>query len=1128
MNFDFLKEQGAYYELFADACIEAEKIFATSPAMCAVGCRKALELAVKWVYAADSSISMPYKDNLASLLHEYSFKECLDERVWRPLLGINKLGNLAVHTDKLVKPADAALSLRSLFNFIDWIDYCYGANYVERSFDEKKIPAKGVPLSKQQVAAIKAQGTLVAKQEDEIKSLEAKLEAMAEQLASERAANQQSRTFNPEEISEFETRKRYIDWDLGLAGWSIGDDVVEEREVHGMPVEPGNNTGTGYIDYLLLGKDGRPLAILEAKRTSKSAQKGKQQARLYADCLQAEFGYRPLIFLSNGFDTFFIDDESGPERQVSGVFSRDDLQRIMNRRGSCQTLSSVPVNTDIAGGGANRYYQVEAIKRACANFDEGHRRGLLVMATGTGKTRVSAGLADVLMRANRVKNVLFLADRVALVSQAARAYQKYLPDTSRCNLCKNKEERDARIVFSTYPTILNAIDALRNDDGVRMYSPAHFDLIIVDEAHRSIFKKYRAIFDYFDALIVGLTATPANEVDRNTYDFFEVERGVPTYVYEYETATKQDHVLVPFLGIKTHTSFIDEGITYKDLSDEDKQIIEEDFEETGQDVPDYIANTQINSWVFNEKTVDNVLETLMEKGVRVNGGQDLGKTVIFAQNQKHARFIVERFGKLYPKLSGGYIKTVLHSDDYSHTVIDEFELKPQPVITVSVDMMDTGIDVPEIVNLVFFKKVRSKIKFWQMIGRGTRLCPGLEVDDPLDGRHTDKERFFIFDWCRNFEFFAENPNVVEGKVGSSLSETVFCRQATLVKDLQQSAFAADEYQNWRTDMVHEIHYQVVDLNEELVSVRLHRQAVERFKQESVYECLNDGDLGILIAEIAPLVHNDEADIDALRFDAFMYGFMCSLVEGRAISIHANRLVSISLALQEMVTIPQVKEKLPLLKQVTEDEFFDDVSALKLEKLRCELRELMRFIPRGLGRRDVITHLDDPVTNIEYGATATTGEDFTNYRLKVERYLRDYGNSLVIQKLHRNLPMTEYEFVELERIFTQELGTADDYERTYGETPFGLLVRQLVKLDHDAATEAFAEFINSQALNEQQISFVRKVVDYVVENGYMEPVALTQPPFDRPQSFVRMFTTEQQMSLVAIISRIKSNAENPAA
>ncbi len=1128
MNFDFLKKQGDYYNLFADACIEAEKIFATSPAMCAVGCRKALELAVKWVYAADSSISMPYKDNLASLLHEYSFKKCLDERVWRPLLGVNKLGNLSVHTEMKVTPADAVLSMRSLFNFVDWIDYCYGPDYEERTFDERKIPAKGVPLTKQQVAAIKAQGALVAKQEGEIKELEAQVASMKEELAAAREANEASRTFAPEEISEFETRKRYIDWDLTLAGWTLGEDVVEEREVHGMPVDPGNNTGTGYIDYLLLGKDGKPLALLEAKRTSKSAQKGGQQARLYADCLQAEFGYRPLIFLSNGFDTFFIDDEAGPERQVSGVFSRDDLQRMINRRGAKKTLTSVEVDTAIAGGGTNRYYQIEAIKRACANFDEGHRRGLLVMATGTGKTRVSAGLTDVLMRAGRVKNVLFLADRVALVSQALRSYQKYLPNTSRCNLCRNKDERDARIIFSTYPTILNAIDTVRNDEGVRMYTPAHFDLIIVDEAHRSIFKKYRAIFEYFDALVIGLTATPANEVDRNTYDFFEVERGVPTYVYEYETATEEDHVLVPFLGIKTHTSFIDEGITYDELSDEDKQTIEEDFEETGQDVPDYIANTQINSWVFNEDTVDNVLETLMEKGIRVNGGQDLGKTVIFAQNQKHARFIVERFGKLYPKFPGSYIKTVLHSDDYSHTAIDEFELKPLPVITVSVDMMDTGIDVPEIVNLVFFKKVRSKIKFWQMIGRGTRLCPGLEVDDPLDGRHVDKERFFIFDWCRNFEFFAENPKAAEGKIGTSLSETVFIREATLVKGLQQGAFADDVHRCWRTEMVHEIHYQVVDLNEELVSVRMHRQAVERFKQEKSYELLSDGDLGVLTTEIAPLVRNDEPDVDALRFDAFMYGFMCALVDGARITAFANRLLSISTSLQQIATVPQVKEKLPILEQVNSEGFFDSISVLKLEQLRQELRGLVRFIQIGPPRRDVITHLDDPVTGIEYGVAVLPGEDFADYRLKVERYLRDYGSSLVVQKLHRNLPMTEYEFAELERIFTEELGSADDYERAYGDTPFGLLVRKLVKLDHDAAMEAFAGFVNSQELNEQQISFIRKVVDYVVENGYIEPAALAQPPFDRPQSFVRMFNTEQQMGLIAVIKKIKQNAEEPAA
>lgn len=1129
MNFDFLKEQGDYYALFADACIEAEKIYSSSPAMCAIGCRKALELAVKWVYAADGSISMPYKDNLSSLLHEYSFKQCVDERVWRPLLGINKLGNLSVHTEKRVTSDEAMISLRALFGFIDWIDYCYGPNYKERFFDERIVPEKGAALTKEQIRIIKTTQSLVVKQDDEIKRLTEKLEEAQGELALLREQNTAERPFNPEEISEYETRKRYIDWDLELAGWTIGDSVVEEREVHGMPVEPGNMTGTGFVDYVMLGKDGKPLAILEAKRTSYSAQKGLEQARRYLDCLQAEFGYRPLAFLSNGFETMFIDDEEGSPRPVSGVFSRDDLQRILNRRGTTKALSSIPVDEKIAGGGTNRYYQVEAIKRVCANIEEGHRKSLLVMATGTGKTRVSAGLTDVLMRGGRVKNVLFLADRVALVKQAARAYQQYLPDTSRCNLCKNKDDRTERIVFSTYPTILNAIDTVRNDDDVRMYTPAHFDLIIVDEAHRSIFKKYKAIFEYFDALVVGLTATPANEVDRNTYDFFEVERGVPTYVYEYKVATEQDHVLVPYLGIETHTDFLDEGINYDELTDADKEIIEEDFEETGQDVPDHIANTQINSWVFNEDTVDSVLETLMEKGIRVNGGQDLGKTIIFAQNQKHARFIVERFGKLYSSYPGDYIKTVLHSDDYSHTIIDDFELKEHPIITVSVDMMDTGIDVPEIVNLVFFKKVRSKIKFWQMIGRGTRLCEGLEVLDPQDGLHENKERFFIFDWCRNFEFFRENPNVVEGKIGTLLSEVVFSRQAQLVKTFQEGAYADDDYQRLRSELVSQIHYCVVDLNEELVSVRLHRQAVERFKQEASYVFLTEVDLSTLKSEIAPLVHNDESDIDALRFDAFMYGFMCSLADGYRISSYANRLTSMALGLQQMITIPQIKEKLPYIQTITDEHFFDDISVIKLEEVRKELRGLIRFLVNvGPNRKDVITHLDDPVTMIEFDIQADPGENFADYKLKVERYIKDYGNSLVIQKLHRNKPMTSKEFEELERIFTQELGNADDYSRVYGDTPFGLLVRKLVKLDHDAAMSAFAEFINTEDLNEQQISFVHKVVNYVVENGYMDLSALNQPPFDRPQPFVRLFNTKQQTGLVAIIKSINSNAEKPAA
>lgn len=1129
-NFSFLKEQSGYYGLFADACIEAEKIFSTSPAMCAVGCRKALELAVKWVYAADSSISMPYKDNLSSLLHEYSFRKAVDERVWRRLIGVNKLGNLSVHTEKKVTPSDAILSLRSLFDFIDWIDYCYGPAYVERTFDEKKIPPKGVPLTREQVLAIKARESLLIQKDERVKKLEEQVAAMQAELAAAKTVNTAKRDFNPEEISEFETRKRYIDWDLELVGWTLGDDALEEYEVHGMPVEKGDFSGTGFIDYLLFGKDGKPLAIVEAKRTMYSADKGIQQARLYANCLQQKFGYRPPIFLTNGFETFFIDDDSAPMRHVSGVFSQDDLTRILERRRMTVPPTQIPVNKKIAGGGANRYYQLEAVKNVCANIEEGHRKSLVVMATGTGKTRVSAALTDVLMHSGHVKNMLFLADRVALVKQAKSAYKDYLPSYPLCNLCSNKDDRDARIVFSTYPTILNAIDSVQNEDGMRMYTPAHFDLIIVDEAHRSIFKKYRAIFEYFDALVVGLTATPANEVDRNTYDFFEVERGVPTYVYEYRTAVEEDHVLVPYDPIECHTSFLDEGITYDDLSDEDKETLEEDFEETGQDVPDRINENQINTWVFNEDTIDSVLETLMDKGLRIQSGERIGKTIIFAQNQRHARLIKERFGKLYPQLPGDFIKCVLHSEDYSQSVIEEFGNpdKNIPGITVSVDMMDTGIDVPEVLNLVFFKKVRSKIKFWQMIGRGTRLCPGLAVVDPLDGPHDDKERFFIFDWCRNFEFFNENPTAIEGKLVVSLSERVFIRQAQLAKALQDAAFSTEGYQGWRTELVTTLQSQINELNEKLVSVRLKRRAVEKFRQPSAFIALSDGDLAELAIDVAPLIHNDETDIDALRFDALMYGYMCALVEGQRTTSWQGKLVSIAAALSSVATIPQVKEKLPYIQHVINEQFFADIDLLKLEEVRKELRKLIKFIAGGTGRKDVRTHLDDPVTNIVHGTATLPEENFENYRLKVEHYLQERADLLVIHKLRHNIAMTVYEFEELERIFTHELGNADDYRKAYGDTPFGLLVRKVAHLDREAAMEAFADFINAEGVTPAQIDFVHKIVDYIVENGYMEPAALAKPPFDRPQSFVRMFSGKQQGELVAIINGIKNNATKPAA
>lgn len=1127
MNFDFLKREDGYYGLFADACIEAERVFPASPAMCAVGCRKALELAVKWVYAIDDSISMPYRDNLSSLLHERTFVKAVDERVWRKLVGINKLGNLSVHTERVVTPQDAVLALRSLFEFTDWIDYCYGPEYIERSFDEKKIPKKGLQLTAAQIRTIKSREALLSQKDEEIKRLEEELKKMSSWATQAKEENKQQRDFNPEELSEFETRRRYVDWDLALAGWTLDKNAIRERKVQGMPIEPGNNTGNGYVDYLLTGKDGKPLAIVEAKKTTYSEQKGLKQARLYADCLEREFGYRPPIFLTNGFSTLFVDDENGAPRQVSGIFSQDDLQRLLNRRGTTVKPTGLAVNEAIAGGG-KRYYQVEAVQHVCANIEEGHRKSLLVMATGTGKTRVSAALVDVLMRSGHVKNVLFLADRVALVRQAKHAYQNYLPNASLCNLCSNKEERNARVVFSTYPTIMNAIDKERNEDGDRMFTPAHFDLIIVDEAHRSIFKKYRAIFDYFDSLVVGLTATPANEVDRNTYDFFDVERGVPTYVYEYRTATEVDHVLVPYYGIETHTDFIDDGITYDDLSPEEREQFEDDFEEAGQEAPSEVGEEEINKWVYNEGTIDSVLITLMEKGIHTQGGQELGKTVIFAQNQKHARYIVERFGELYPSLPGDYIQAVIHSDDYAHAIIDDFELKNRPVIAVSVDMLDTGVDVPEIVNLVFFKKVRSKIKFWQMIGRGTRLCEGLDVMDPLSGPSEDKERFFIFDWCRNFQFFRENPKLVEGKLVVSVAEQVFARQAELAMLFQESTFADDEYQTWRAQLVETMRSQVVALNDELFTVRQHRREVEIYRRVESYTVLSAVSLAELKDPISMLIINDESDLGALRFDNIMYGYMLALCKSQRVEVYKSRVVMMANKLCSLASVPQVNEQMSFIKRVADGQMLDGASLLTLEDIRKKLRSLVKFILGGQDRRDVITHLNDPVTQITYGVVTDMSEDFEDYKLKVERYFKDYSDNLVIHKLRTNKPMTESEFAQLEHIFTCELGNAEDYATAYGNTPFGILVRSIVHLDRDAANEAFAEFLNDQSLNEQQINFVKRVVEYVVKFGFMEPGDLNRPPFTHPRSFMQIFDERQQMALVTVIKTIKENAVSPAA
>ena len=1107
-NFSFLTEN-PQYQLFAAAALDAENVLCISPSMSAMAARKAVELAVKWVYAADKSMFRPYQDNIQSLIHETTFRLALDKTTWHNIKTIIKLGNHAVHTGTQITKTDAVTALAFLFDFIQWIDCTYGKTYTRRKFDQTQIP-NGISTDLE-----KTHNETLQQKESEIEQLQNQIAALAEEYAALKEQNTKTRTPPTHSISEFATRKLYIDIDLKTLGWEFGKNWLEEVPVENMA---GISGQTGKADYVLYGADGLPLAVVEAKKTCKDPNIGKQQCKLYADSLERKYGRRPVMFYTNGFETYFWDDLAAPPRQVSTIFSESDIQRLIDRRENKKDLRTIPVDDKIT----NRYYQKEAIRAVCDNFQNGIRKSLLVMATGTGKTRTAVSLVDVLSRGGHILNVLFLADRTPLVDQAEEAFRNNLPELSLCNLLKNKKDHTARIVFSTYPTILNTID--KNTEDTLRFTPAHFDLIILDEAHRSIFKKYRAIFDYFDAYLLGLTATPKNDIDRNTYDFFETEPDVPTFAYDYETAVHKDHYLVPYCNIEVNTRFLEEGITYDDLSEEDKERFDEDFIEDFGNI-DYIPSAALNKFIFNQNTVDIVLRDLMENGIKTQGGDKIGKTIIFAQNKDHAQYITERFDKLYPEYKGLVARRIVCEDNYAKSLISSFKIADSnPQIAISVDMMDTGIDVPEVVNLVFFKKVRSKTKFWQMIGRGTRLCPDLACIDGQNGEYIGKKYFYIFDYCSNFAFFRENINGIEGNSIKSLTESIFEKQLDIIQELQNADYADEEYQTLRQTLVDTIVSQIQNLNPEKLTVRLKRQFVEKFNKPAVFTCLLEQDKSECKKELGPLVYNSDTDEYAKRFDNLIYGYMIARAANTAeTAAYFKKLNRIADDLCTRATIPQVREHLQLIKAISDETNPGKYNLIFLEYIRTTLRSLIQFLDDGPKQQKIYTNLQDIVTNRFVGESMPPAYDFEDYRKKVNRYIEEHKDDLAIWKLRNNIKLDSEDYRALEAIFTQKLGTAEDYKNEFGETPFGLLIRKIAKMDRTAAYEVFSGFINEHNLNQTQIVFVEKVIDYVVENGYLEPAALMRPPFDKPQSFIKLFETPEQKELVNLVFSIKSNA-----
>ena len=1116
-NFAFL--QPDWPDLLAEAR-RAEAAAHADPRTACFYARRTLELAVAWLYQAEGgrggSLRMPYKADLSAFLFEPSFQQLVGTAVHAKMDVIRRLGNQAVHHARPVPQQDAMAALRELFHVAFWLAQHYARRVSDRpaaalQFRTDLLPRPAaIDAAHEQAASRMAQAAAqeaLAKQAQALAerdaalreaaarnaALDAELARYRAEIASAKAANA-AQPAQAHDYNEAATRDLFIDLLLKEAGWALDQPRDREFEVQGMP----NNEGKGFVDYVLWNGE-RPLAIVEAKRTRRSAKEGEQQARLYADCLEQRTGHRPVIYGTNGYEHWMWDDTTSPPRPVQGFHTRDELELMAQRRTTRKPLANLP----IAAGIVERHYQQRAIRRIAETFErDQHRKALVVMATGAGKTRTVIALVDLLMRANWAKRVLFLADRVALVNQAVNAFKAHLPDAAPVNLVTDRAT-EGRVYVSTYPTMMGLINEGAGGKQ-RRFGVGHFDLIVVDEAHRSIYQKYRAIFSYFDALLVGLTATPKDEIDRNTYSLFDLESGVPTDAYGLDDAIAEGY-LAPPRAVSVPLKFQREGIRYNDLSDDEKDQWDAlEWDEEGGEAPDEVSAEAVNQWLFNTDTVEKMLALLRERGHKVAGGDRLGKTIIFAKNQRHAEFIQERFNANYPEYRGEFARTITFKTEYAQSLIDAFAQKDRaPHIAISVDMLDTGIDVPEVVNLVFFKIVRSKAKFWQMVGRGTRLCK------ELYGPGQDKKDFFIFDFCQNLEFFSQELEGSEGAVAQPLSQRLFNARLELIGLLDErltqggvaeapaASFALTEAAI-RHDTAALLHRMVAGMSLDNFVVRPQRRWVEAWAQPDAWKRPTPEQLAEVAAHLSglPTAVRDD-DEDAKRFDALLLNTQLALLRSEpALARLQTKVQQVANALLEKANIPVVREQLLLIEAVAGDEWWQDVTLTMLEQARRKLRSLIKLIEKS-SRKVVYTDFEDAI-----GETAevdlplvASAVDFDRFRAKAKVFLRAHEDRLALHKLRRNQPLTAADLQELEALLHEAGGTDGDIERARTlHTSLPVFVRSLVGLDREAAMAAFSTLIGAGQASASQLQFIEEIVQHLTEHGAMPAARLYESPF----------------------------------
>ena len=1084
-NFSFLVHE---FETLKNNAVKSETYAVADPEVSAICSRKALETSVKFIYKIDNDLDTKFakKSELAKLIDDRDFLDIIPSEFVDELQFIRKLGNQAVHSNQTISSKNSMYANKCLYKFQRWMVEVYSSYEVEENYDMTKLlPIKSTETKEELLAKSKEQEEL----EEQNAQLQAQIEALKAQIPNKKVA-----PVRVEGLNEKETRQKLIDLELKEAGYKVENFQKGWDVEYKVTLDDG---GDGYVDYVIWSDEGKPLAVIEAKKASVSVSAGKHQARRYTEALKQQYKCDVLTFVTNGRVIEYSDGESA-FREIHSMFPLAELERAINRKKAMRR--TLPSTLEVDNSITDRGYQKRVIFSTLKHFESGQRRALLVMATGTGKTRVSASLSDVLIRAGWVRRVLFLADRKELVKQACNNYSEYLNETT-VNLVKEKNEQASRMHFGTYETVHNLIEKGE-------YNSAYFDLIVVDEAHRTIYKKYRAIFEYFDAFVLGLTATPADEVHRNTYNFFNAEEGEPTDSYGLRRAI-DDGNLVDFEAYEIDLGIVKRGLKYTALSDDEKEHYEEIFD---QEEENEISSSEINQRVMNQETNDKVLQYLHQHGFKIEEGNKIGKTIVFAKNKKHAEFLKERFDILYPKRAKE--AQIIHSEiAHVEDLLENFKNpKENPQIAISVDMLDTGIDIPELLNLVFFKPIKSKIKFWQMIGRGTRLCPN------LFGMAQHKERFKIFDFCANFNYFDMNADGLPSQRTVALKERLFLKRVKLLKRMPKGST--------KEAIKRVLESQIEALDTSAYHLKKHREVVEAVKCADL-EYISDE----LLANLKTISEyiDDNTHVEEQRFEMLVLNAQEVLVKGSEETRYKEELEQRSFVLKSKAkNIKAIQEKEELLDEVLEGENpLDTIDAL--ERFKDNVAHLANL---SLGKK--VEHVKSDFRDRVEDVRVLKSSDYikkADIETEVQSVFATYIEKLsALDELKNAELISDQEIMEIKhQVFDYEKMVED---RLANEDEFSRLMQEVMNAStKEIANKIFDNYIQKGSYTQKQIALTNKIKNILFGKRYItleESLdGLKDELFSEIHPLASLFerlSDDEQMMIVNLIALL-GNVEN---